>query len=284
MFSNAESVYINNKEVASIVTADGGVLYQKDSGYDLLLTCDKHVLSLHDNDSCTVTGVLTLNGVPVQDETIDYNILHNDTVLDSGSLTTDTNGEISLNYIAAGVGDVDVVFSLRSLLQKTCSLEDLFYVNVDEHTNNGWETIASGIKNLPENFELSVDLFSSGVVQNSEQRLFLCASSTYSSGQPGQAVYVGFNRPNNVEYGFRNGSTDWHINPINNAHTQYHTFKIIRQGSIYKFYVDEQLMGTLNYSNLSNYDDFTLCWINWATNYKFKFKNLKIKALYYEYF
>lgn len=118
MLSNAESVYINNKEVASIVTADGGVLYQKKSGYDLLLTCDKPFLTLHDNDSCTVTGVLTLNGVPVQDETIDYSIMHNDTTLDSGSLMTDENGEITLDYASNGVGDVEVIFTLR-LLQET---------------------------------------------------------------------------------------------------------------------------------------------------------------------
>ena len=281
MFSNAESVYIDGKEVESIITADGGVLYQKKSGYDLLLTCDKPILSLHDNDSCTVTGVLTLNGVPVQDETVDYSIMHNDTTLDSGSLMTDETGEITLDYASTGVGDVEVIFTLRSLLQKTCSLEDMLYANVDEHTNNHtFETITSGIKNLPENFELSVDLFSSGLVQDSEQRLYLCASSTYNgASQPAQAVYVGFNRPNNVEYGLRNNSTGWYIKTIWNAHNQYHTFKIIRQGSTYRYYVDDSLMGTLNYSNLSNYDDFTLCWINWASNYTFNFKNLKLKAL-----
>ena len=66
---------------------------------------------------------------------------------------------------------------------------------------------------------------------------------------------------------------------VSNAHNIYHTFKIIRQSSIYKVYFDEQQIGTFTYNNLSNYDDFTLCWINWATNYTFKFKNLKLKAL-----
>ena len=160
MFSNAESVYINNKEVASIVTADGGVLYQKDSGYDLLLTCDKPVLSLHDNDSCTVTGVLTLNGVPVQDETIDYNILHNDTVLDSGSLTTDNNGEITLDYAAAGVGDVDVVFSLRSLLQKTYVIEDCDFTIIPDtkvSTSSGVKTFLNWENN--NDFILTADYY-----------------------------------------------------------------------------------------------------------------------------
>ena len=135
MFSNAESVYINNKEVASIVTADGGVLYQKDSGYDLLLTCDNPILSFNDGDACTLSGVLTFNGVVVPDEPIDYNIMHDGTVLDSGSLTTDDNGEINLNYIAAGVGDVDVVFSLRSLLQKTYVIHDAKYYDTNTYTN-----------------------------------------------------------------------------------------------------------------------------------------------------
>lgn len=157
----------------------------------------------------------------------------------------------------------------------------MLYANVDEHTNNHtFETIASWIKNLPENFELSVDLFSSGLVEQQEQRLYLCASSTYTgNGQPNQAVWVGFNRAYAAEYGVRNNNSDWHRVSISNAHTQYHTFKIIRQSSIYKYYINGTLMGTLNYSNLSNYDDFTLCWVNWASSYTFKFKNLKLKAL-----
>ena len=142
MFSNAESIYINNKEVESIVTADGGVLYQKDSGYDLLLTCDNPILSFNDGDACTLSGVLTFNGVVVPDETIDYNIMHDGTVLDSGSLTTDDNGEINLNYIAAGVGDVDVVFSLRSLLQKTYVITDCYEIvdcsNPNDVTSQYW--------------------------------------------------------------------------------------------------------------------------------------------------
>ena len=150
MFSNAESVYIRNKEVASIVTADGGVLYQKDSGYDLLLTCDNPILSFNDGDACTLSGVLTFNGVVVPDEPIDYNIMHDGTVLDSGSLTTDDNGEINLNYIAAGVGDVDVVFSLRSLLQKTFVIEDLYHYDTTIYSTS---SVTLNVP-LPSTFEL----------------------------------------------------------------------------------------------------------------------------------
>lgn len=112
--------------------------------------------------------------------------------------------------------------------------------------------------------------------------MYLCASSTYTGNgpQPGQAVYIGFNRPSTPEYGFRNNTTNWNLGSyVMDAHNQYHQFKIIRQGSTYKYYINGTLMGTLNYSNLSNYDDFTLCWMNWASSYTFKFKNLKLKAL-----
>ena len=64
----------------------------------------------------------------VRGDTIDYNIMHNDTILDSGSLTTDQDGKITLDYTAAGVGDVDVVFSLRSLLQKTYVITDYYEI------------------------------------------------------------------------------------------------------------------------------------------------------------
>lgn len=136
MFNNAESVYIDGKEVESIITADGGVLYEKNPSYDLTLSCTKDILSLHDNDSCILTGVLTLNGFPVSDETVDYSIMHNDTILDEGALVSNINGEISLEYFAAGAGDVNVIFSLRSLLQKTYVIEDCdTYFTTSQITN-----------------------------------------------------------------------------------------------------------------------------------------------------
>ena len=111
--------------------------------------------------------------------------------------------------------------------------------------------------------------------------MYLCASSTFTgSSQPNQGVWIGFNRPNIPEYGVRNNTSNWYTgSTVMNAHSQYHQFKIIKRGSTYNYYINEKLMGTLNYSNLSNYDDFTLCWMNWASNYTFKFKNLKLKAL-----
>ena len=132
MFNQAESVSINGKEVASIITADGGVLYQRNPGYDLALSCDKPILSFKDNDSCTITGVLTKDNLFIGSEEIGYQIVHNDTVLDEGILITDEFGEIALDYMSEGRGDVNVVFSLRNLLQKTYVVEDCDFTVIND--------------------------------------------------------------------------------------------------------------------------------------------------------
>ena len=60
---------------------------------------------------------------------------------------------------------------------------------------------------------------------------------------------------------------------------KWHTFKVVRNGNSYSYYINETLMATKTYENMSNYNSFTFCWINWASSYTFKFKNLKIKTL-----
>ncbi len=195
---------------------------------------------------------------------------------------TDSHGECSVVYDSKGTGDLNIKCECpeRSLVTEIY-VEDTFYANLEEHINTGiWETLTSNITNLPTNFELTVDLFTSEVKQGAEQRLFLCPSSIFSgNSQPSQGVWVGFNRPGYAEYGYRNGSSNWFIYYVAVLYGQYHSFKIVKEDNTWKYYINGSLMGTKSYSNLSNYTDFTLCWINWNSGSQFKFKNLKIKPL-----
>ena len=275
-----KSLHIGNKEIQSIKRiSDGIILYYKTSSIipdDINITATKDVLSYYHGESSVLTAtVVDANNQPCSGETVVFKI--GNIVL--STQTTDSNGEVSYTYQSAGVGDVSIKVECRSL-EKTYVIYDLFYANLTEHTNDGWGTIDSGIPNLPSSFEMTVDLYTTGVVQNNEQRLYLCPSSTFNGGsQPTQGIYVGFNRPNNVEYGYRNGSTSWSIYQISNMDNNWNTFKVVRNGNSYSYYINGTLMDTKTYANMSNYNSFTFCWMNWASSYTFKFKNLKIKTL-----
>ena len=103
--------------------------------YNFEVTVDKKILSAKDNDIATFNCILSDSTGVIAGESIDYQILHNDTILDEGTLTTDNTGKITLEYAATGVGNVDVVFSLRSILQETYELIDYMFDD-DATTDN----------------------------------------------------------------------------------------------------------------------------------------------------
>ena len=114
--------------------------------YNFEVTVDKKILSANDNDIATFNCILSDGTGVIVGESIDYQILHNDTILDEGTLTTDNTGKITLEYAATGVGNVDVVFSLRSILQETYGIEDCmkYYPLIDNSDESAF-TIPSGL-------------------------------------------------------------------------------------------------------------------------------------------
>ena len=73
MFTNATCVMIGDKEVQSIVTSDGGILYEKSStGCALRVSSNKSSISHSLNESATITATLTNDGVGVSGETISF--------------------------------------------------------------------------------------------------------------------------------------------------------------------------------------------------------------------
>lgn len=120
--------------------------------YELTLTSDKETISSNDNESTIITAVLTSKktGLPVQDELLLYTIYDSDyNLLDHGVLTTNNNGEASVVYVASGVGDVNVTFSLRTVLQKTYVIEDWLFNPPLDGTDN--ITLWSNLTNKTEN-------------------------------------------------------------------------------------------------------------------------------------
>lgn len=102
-------------------------------GYELEVTCDKDILSYYDEESAVLTACFTNENVPVADAVLDYNIVHGGTVLDSGTLTTDNDGLVSLTYESAGVGDVEISFSYGIILKEIYVTKILHYTTISIH-------------------------------------------------------------------------------------------------------------------------------------------------------
>lgn len=107
IFDDAKTVMIGNKEVQSIITSNGGVIYEKPSGYKLTLTADKSIIQT--NELCTLSATLTNNNTPMAGETIFFYDSNNPPI----SYSTDGSHDFTVN-----VGDA---FKLYYTSQSTAS-------------------------------------------------------------------------------------------------------------------------------------------------------------------
>lgn len=147
-FENAKSIRIGNKEVKSITTSTGTIWKKEEDNYLLTINSSKSILSYADSESATITATLTNNNVAVNGETLTYTIKHNNTTIDTGSDTTDANGQITFTYASAGIGDVTVEVDYGILLQETYEVEDTW-----KYWTNTW-TQGSSNRQIPLNLAL----------------------------------------------------------------------------------------------------------------------------------
>ena len=248
--------------------------------YALSVVSSKDILSYADSESATVTATLTDNGLVVSGETLSYTVKHGATTIDSGSDTTDNNGEISFTYTSTGVGDVTIEVDYSSLLQETYELEDCFaYITSEINTTSSdrYLTIADlSNKTLPSKFTLTMDYKT-----NYEGRCGLFNKSTFT-GNPNYSVFVGTPSTNisgsNWYYGYRTTSTS--TSDISGIITDYHTFTIERDGNTFRYTKD----GGGNYSKSINWFDsynyvIGLMIFTTDSSRESKVKNIKLKAL-----
>lgn len=99
MFTNAKKVMIGNKEVQSIVTSNGGVLYERilPDNYAIDLVSDVNSLSSANNESATLTATLTNNNNPVSGKTVILSNPYNQSSV-SKTLVTDTWTPVGAKY------------------------------------------------------------------------------------------------------------------------------------------------------------------------------------------
>lgn len=117
LFDNANIVAINNKRVKSIVTSDGGVLYEKTDMVSLSIDVP---LNLVYSDAFSITGALTdVHDDGISGETVDLYV--GDTLVDS--TTTDSNGEYEFTQtpVSAGAHSFQVKYAGNTSYSSTTS-------------------------------------------------------------------------------------------------------------------------------------------------------------------
>ena len=90
-------------------------------GIQLQLTADKPIIQ--SSETSTITATLTHEETPLTSKTLNYQVKHGSTVITSGTKTTDTNGQATIQYTGTGIGNVDVIVSYNNL-QETYELKD----------------------------------------------------------------------------------------------------------------------------------------------------------------
>ena len=103
---------------------------------DLGLIGDKDIIQ--SSETATVTATLTKNGVVVTGETLNYEILHNGSVISSGSVVTDGNGEAEITYTGTGVGEVNITVEYGIFLQETYEVLDAIAYDKSTNASDFW--------------------------------------------------------------------------------------------------------------------------------------------------
>lgn len=96
-------------------------------------------------DSTTVTAtLLDQDGDAIPNRTLSYNVKHGSTVLDTGSATTNSNGQISVPYTGTAIGEVDFEFSYGNFLIETFVVTDCIAIDnatQNSHNDSIWSSI-----------------------------------------------------------------------------------------------------------------------------------------------
>lgn len=253
-------------------------------GYEINISSDKDILSAEDNESATISAILTKYGDVVADEELEYQLMHEDTVLDDGTVTTDENGEATITYDSAAVGDVTVKFIFRTLLQKTYELEDCKYWNDNEVSISGSFNHTLYDPNLsvslPTNAEISFDTTTIYISGDKDYRWWFFPKSQFNDDTvgPNNALYFD-KKTSYILYNQRVEGSNKYSSSKRFSGKEYANIKYIKNGTSVKIYVDDVFMFEDTVSWIDNYTDYTISMMKWTGSEVIKMKNVKIKAL-----
>ncbi len=274
-------------------------------GLKLTLACPTPIIQK--TDTATITATLKDGGSVLTGETLSYEIKYDTTTIDSGTKTTNNNGQAIIQYTGTGIGDVSVIISYDSL-EETYEITDYIRYDdgsTDKSSNYSYDnlnsfayvtdhyeanrTLGTAVSTfyspiyvddtLPADFEISVDISCSNIVQYG----ISIASNHPQTYQNTTEFGILANARRETIFSRLNGSgtfkNDYNYNLSTN---DYYTFKIKVEGTT--------LTGTITDSN--NVVKYTNSMeVSYAQSHKkwsiivgenentVSFKNLRIKAL-----
>ena len=234
---------------------------------DLTLTGDKSVIQK--TETATITALLECDGLPVYNERLSYSVKHGSTVLDSGSVTTDSNGEASISYTGTGVGDVDVIVSYGTLLQETYEIIDAtFYDKGTLSENQNWSSVSS-TATLTRLAEYS------SLVRKSDSSSFGYMLLNYNLSDYVVELDAKFISTNQLVMTFRNADSTCYpinLNTLKISDTNWHTIRFEVKGLNVDVYIDHIKKNSFSLSNTASRFQLEVR----DVNYELDFKNFKI--------
>jgi len=280
MPNNTNTIFtIPNGETANYLAKGYPSAKLVERGYDIILTADKDIIQ--SSETSTITATLKNDGVPQTSKTLSYQIKHGDTIITSGTKTTNSSGQATISYTGTGVGDVNVIVSYGSLLQETYEVIDSLLYRPSEVSQQGqgggdyftpYDNDMS--LTLPNKFELSFKFKST----SSASRFILAPVQYKTSRSPN--YMIGVQQTSDIRVGLYKTTSVSAVGTNTSIDgTVYHEWKIIRNGNTFQWYFDGvQVNSDVNLTWFDNYTPHLLGFQYWYTG-TMTVKDILIKAL-----
>ena len=247
-------------------------------GYNLELTSDKNILSFYDHEYCVLTAtLLDSNGNGVSGEEIVFKA--NGGSL--GTVITGDNGVATVSYNSQGVGDVTITAECMNLT-KTLSIEDCIIANVNASYTG--TSVSDTVYSLgyDEIADLSsIDFEMEWTFRQTEWGCDVClgVSSEFSVTpiKSNYRVLLGNSGAGAIRYGYRTTSTNASTTGSIGINTDV-SMRIVKNGTSFKYYVNNELLGTKTVNFWTNYNMFGVHTVQWNRGTT-TISDLKIKQI-----
>ena len=244
----------------------------------LVLQADKSILSHYDNDNCTLTATLyDNNNTPMEGLSVVFK--NGDIVL--ATITTDSSGVATYTYNSQGVGDVTITAECMNLVQ-TYSVSDCIIANANASytgTSTSDTVYSLGYDEIAD--LSSIDFEMEWTFRQTARGCDVClgASSEFSVTpiKSNYRVLLGNSGAGAIRYGYRTTSTNASTTGSIGVNTDV-SMRIVKEGTTFKYYVNNELLGTKTVSFWTNYNMFGIHTVQWNTGTT-TISNLKIKPL-----
>ena len=247
-------------------------------GYNLELTSDKNILSFYDHEYCVLTAtLLDSNGNGVSGEEIVFKA--NGGLLNT--VITGDNGVATVSYNSQGVGDVTITAECMNLVQ-TYSLEDCILANVNASytgTSTNDTVYSLGYDEIAD--LSSIDFEMEWTFRQTACGCDVClgASSEFSVTpiKSNYRVLLGNSGAGAIRYGYRTTSTNASTTGSIGVNTDV-SMRIVKNGTSFKYYVNDKLLGTRTVNFWTNYHMFGVHTVQWNRGTT-TISDLKIKQI-----